>query len=311
MGSVASASKIKERTRKFCQSLSNWETFNDSFTIFIKIDTHLQNEYRIIPEKQRIGKGHVYIARYIAKEIYYFLNATIHLSHKNLLLFAQRCLEYKNQTETLTIFYFAIIFVAEHIEKNPEKFKEIIAMIKTLANKEDWRIREGAIYPIISGLKKAPDLALPILSEWCEDEKENIRRLVAESLRPKAEVKWLRDPKKNDEVLVILSKLRKDSSLYVRKAVGNNIKDLTKYMPEKMLQLMEEWLKDSNIIVHDTLATEAGLSTDQKRMISIMKHGMRWMKNKNPKYHQRLEKILGKYYLLYFDEKKNRLAKPK
>jgi len=33
------------------------------------------------------------------------------------------------------------------------------------------------------------------------------------------------------------------------------------------------------------------------------------MKNKNPEFHPQLEKILGKNYILYFDEKRNMLAR--
>ncbi|MBA7520192.1 hypothetical protein ES705_12285 [subsurface metagenome] len=37
---------------------------------------------------------------------------------------------------------------------------------------------------------------------------------------------------------------------------------------------------------------------------------MRWIKKKNPKYHSNLENILGKNYILYFDEKRNKRANP-
>jgi len=124
----------------------------------------------------------------------------------------------------------------------------------------------------------------------------------------------LRDPRKNDKVLKILTSLRKDPSIYVRKPVGNNIKDLSKYMPEKMLDLMEKWIKtqrkETKINIHNELAMEEGLSKEEMQLIWTMKHAMRWIRAKNPELHPRLEKILGKNYILYFDEKKNRLAKP-
>ncbi len=41
-----------------------------------------------------------------------------------------------------------------------------------------------------------------------------------------------------------------------------------------------------------------------------MKQSMRWIKDRNPEFHGRLERLLGKYYILYFDEKRNRLATP-
>jgi len=37
---------------------------------------------------------------------------------------------------------------------------------------------------------------------------------------------------------------------------------------------------------------------------------MRWIRKKDPKCHSRLKKILGKNYILYFDEKSNKYAKP-
>jgi 3-methyladenine DNA glycosylase AlkC len=186
----------------------------------------------------------------------------------------------------------------------------IKSILKEWGSNDDWKVREGAIYPIISGLKKNPEKVLEILAKWVNHENEYIRRLVAESLRPKATVKWLRNPEKNDKVLDILTEMRKDPSLYVRKSVGNNIKDLSKYMPEKMLRLMESWLEQANIRVHEQLATEVGLTQEEKRLIWTIKQGMRWIKDKNPEFHDGLEQILGKFYLLYFDEKTNRLAKP-
>ncbi|MHA1343598.1 MAG: DNA alkylation repair protein, partial [Promethearchaeota archaeon] len=183
-------------------------------------------------------------------------------------------------------------------------------LIEMYANHKNWEIRESVVFSIISGLKKFPDLIVNLLNKWAESKDENIRRLVAESLRPRTEVKWLRDETKNDNLLKILTILRNDSSIYVRKAVGNNIKDLSKYMPEKMLDLMREWITKANIKVCDELATEIGLSKEEKQLIWTIKHGMRWIKERNPEFHDRLEKILGKNYILYFDEKRNRMAKP-
>lgn len=132
------------------------------------------------------------------------------------------------------------------------------------------------------------------MSKWTKNSKENLRRLVSERLRSHSSINWLRDPTKNDKILGILTDLRMDSSLYVRKSVGNNLKDLSKYMPEKILDLMESWIKESKIIVHDKLATEIGLSKEEKKLIWTMKRATRWLKNRNPEYHPPLEKILGK-----------------
>ncbi len=176
--------------------------------------------------------------------------------------FGKVCLDFKKNTKSSSIYYFTMIFLSEYINDYPEDFKKMTEILEEWGTHDDWNIREAAIYPIIASLKKEPKQILPLLSNWINHKNENIRRLVAESLRPKAEVKRLRNPEKNDKVLVLLSELRMDPSLYVRRAVGNNIKDLSKYMPEKMLDLMESWLENSTIQVRERLATEEGLMTE-------------------------------------------------
>jgi len=106
-----------------------------------------------------------------------------------------------------------------------------------------------------------------VLTNWINDKNQNLRRFVAESLRPKAEIKWLRDSNQNDKILDILTKLNSDPSISVRKSVGNNIKDLSKYMSQKIIDLMQTWIKEANIRVHDELATEIGLNRVEKRLI--------------------------------------------
>ena len=60
-------------------------------------------------------------------------------------------------------------------------------------------------------------------------------------------------------------------------------------MPEKMLDLMEQWLdkqiKETKITIHDELAMEVGLNNEEKHLIWTMKHAMRWIKAKNPEFH--------------------------
>ena len=73
---------------------------------------------------------------------------------------------------------------------------------------------------------------------------------------------------------------------------------------------MMNWIENSNIKVHDDLASEIGLTKDQKRLLWTIKHALRWLQKKNPEFYPQIKKILGKHYILYFDEKKNRLAKP-
>jgi len=310
MVSSSSSKMIRKRTREFCKKREDWNFSKAKITILKEINSYLKKEYDSIPEKERIGKGMVYISRYVAKEVFLFLKNEHEVEEQYHLDFIKANFSHGEEIGSSIQQHFALLYIAEFVYHYPEKFNMIIPIIKEYATYDEWSVRESTGGAILAGLKKSPEKTIKFLFNWANSENENLRRIVSESSRPMARVKWLRDPTKNDKILDLLTFLRRDPSIYVRKSVGNNLKDLSKYMPDKVLDLMDEWIKESNIQVHEDLATEKGLSQENKRLIWTMKHAMRWLKERNPKYHPRLEKILGKNYLLYFDEKRNRLAKP-
>ncbi|MHA1785139.1 MAG: DNA alkylation repair protein [Candidatus Helarchaeota archaeon] len=311
MVSVSSSRLIRDRTLKFCKEIKNWKLNNDNVDLLEEINRLLYKEYEIIPEKERIGKGAVYVSKFVSKAIFEHLNNLNLIDENYVEKFIQIAFQHGSETDSMILKHFALLFLAEYVLNFPQKITRFIPLIESWLMHEDWDVRETILWTIINALKKTPNEVLELLMKWSVSDNEYLRRAVSEALRPKTSIKWLRDPSKNDKVLEILTILNKDQSMYVRKSVGNNLKDLTKYMPEKILELMEQWIKNENIKVHDELASEVGLSKEQKNLIWTIKHAMRWIKNKNPELHPRLEKILGKNYVLYFDEKRNRLAKIK
>ena len=310
MVSISSSTLIRERSRDFCNEIQDWKYSQTNINVLKKINAFLKKEYDIIPEKERIGKGIVYISRHVAKEMFIFLKNERNVDEQYHVDFIKKNFSHGEEVESSIQQHFALLYISEFLAHFPERFKIIIPLIEEYANYDEWSVRESTGGAILAGLKKNPEKTLDFLFSWVDSENENFRRIISESSRPMTEVKWLRDPTKNDKILELLTKLRKDPSIYVRKSVGNNLKDLSKYMPEKVLELMEKWIKDSKIKVHEELATEVGLSQDEKRLIWTIKHAMRWLRERNPEFHPRLEKILGKNYILYFNEKRNRLAKP-
>ena len=311
MVSISSSRFIKERTLEFCTTIKDWKLKDDNSSFFSKIVEVLDKEYAMIPEKERIGKGIVHISRHVSKGIFEYVKDKGYTSVNYVKKFSQDVFKYGKEIESLITRHFALLFLSEFVLNYPKNMNEVVPLIEHWVNSEEWDVRETVLMSIVNGLKKNTKETLELLKKWVKSENENYRRGATESLRPRAEIKWLRDPSKNDTILDLLTELNKDPSIYVRKSVGNNLKDLTKYMPEKILTLMENWIRESRIKVNDELASEIGLSIEEKRLIWTMKHAMRWIKKKAPEYHSRLEGILGKNYVLYFDEKKNRLAKPK
>ena len=87
MVSISSARLIYERTKKFCNTIEDWTKLYENEIIFEKINDFLKSEYELIPEKERIGKGIVYISKYVAKELFKYLRMDVKTSKKDFISF--------------------------------------------------------------------------------------------------------------------------------------------------------------------------------------------------------------------------------
>jgi 3-methyladenine DNA glycosylase AlkC len=319
MVSTSNKSQIHERASYFFSTLSSsiyHPHENEIEGIYITLSQFLQQEYNAIPEKERIGKGSVFIARAIANDL--------------LAWFSDQCSQAKVKTDVIIIKFTrdfvgkaiknddtlmtatGIYFLAEYLKQQPDTFSIAEPLVVVWATNPKWEVREMACEPIINLLQKSPKIILPKLLEWASSADENLRRLATESSRPRAQIKWLRDPTKNQPILDLLSHVRSDPSEYVRKSVGNNIKDLSKYMPERVLTLCEAWNQEFDLIITPDIAskTKKELGASNFYLIWTLKQALRWLQERHPEFHARLEKILGSNYIAYFNEKKNRSSIP-
>jgi len=99
---------------------------------------------------------------------------------------------------------------------------------------------EFAVRPLIN---QHYELSYSQLLSWCDDDDEHVRRLASEGCRPrlpwgKRLVKFCDDP---TDIFVILEKLKDDASLYVRRSVANNLNDIAKDHPDKVVALCRQW----------------------------------------------------------------------
>jgi 3-methyladenine DNA glycosylase AlkC len=119
--------------------------------------------------------------------------------------------------------------------------KESLTFLKKRVSRDkDWRVQEI--------LAKAFDRycadvgyedALPVIREWLTDSHANVRRAVTEGLRI-----WTGHPyfKDHPNVAVrMLSRLRADRSEYVRKSVGNALRDISKKHKEMVRIELQLW----------------------------------------------------------------------
>lgn len=136
------------------------------------------------------------------------------------------------------------VFLLGHLSDDDE----ILTFMRDEVSKDDnWRVQEVLAKAFdefckIIGYEKA----LPIIDEWLENENPNTRRAVTEGLRI-----WTSRPyfKENpNEAIERLVSLKEDSSVYVRKSVGNALRDISKKFPELIKIELDSWSLESKEI---------------------------------------------------------------
>lgn len=126
--------------------------------------------------------------------------------------------------------------------------KEVLNFMKDEVSKDDnWRVQEVLAKSFDEFCKKTGyEESLLIIDEWLKNSNPNTRRAVTEGLRI-----WTGRPyfKENpSEAIRRISNLKEDDSEYVRKSVGNALKDISKKYPELMKTELNSWKLDSKEI---------------------------------------------------------------
>ncbi len=121
-------------------------------------------------------------------------------------------------------------------------FDESVAAMKALT---PFSTCEFAIRPYMN---RYTEKMLPVLHDWAADPNEHVRRLAAEGSRPRGVwTEHITAFRKNPRpVLELLEKLKADPSLYVRKAVANNLNDISKDHPDLVIKTALRWQKEKH-----------------------------------------------------------------
>jgi 3-methyladenine DNA glycosylase AlkD len=90
------------------------------------------------------------------------------------------------------------------------------------------------------------ELALPVIEGWLADPDPNVRRAVTEGLRIWTSKLYFRD---HPAIAIkLLSQLRDDDSEYVRKSVGNALRDISRKHKALVKAELQEWVVSSKSI---------------------------------------------------------------
>ena len=109
-----------------------------------------------------------------------------------------------------------------------------------VSHDDNWRVQEVLAKAFDEFCKKTGyKQALPIIDEWLKSSNPNTRGAVTEGLRI-----WTSRPyfKENpNEAIKRISGLKEDTSEYVRKSVGNALRDISKKFPELIRIELDSW----------------------------------------------------------------------
>ena len=121
---------------------------------------------------------------------------------------------------------------------------------------DNWRVQEMLAKAFDEVCKyRGYEISLPLIEEWLNDNNPNVIRAVTEGLRI-----WTSRPFfKNNPLLAIelISKHKAHESEYLRKSVGNALKDISKKHCELIRAEVQQWdLSDSHVLFTYKLATK-------------------------------------------------------
>ena len=119
--------------------------------------------------------------------------------------------------------------------------EEILAFMRDEVSKdENWRVQEILAKAFDEFCKKVGyEHALLTIDEWLKNGNANAKRAVTEGLRIWTSRPYFKD--NPDEVIKRLSSLKDDASEYLRKSVGNALKDISKKFPNLIKAELASW----------------------------------------------------------------------
>jgi hypothetical protein len=121
---------------------------------------------------------------------------------------------------------------------------------------ENWRVQEMLAKAFDEVCKHSGyEASLPLIEEWINDGNPNVIRAVTEGLRI-----WTSRPffKENPAVAIaLISKHKAHESEYLRKSVGNALRDISKKHAELVQSEVQTWdLSNSKVLFTYKLATK-------------------------------------------------------
>ena len=151
------------------------------------------------------------------------------------------CLSYKSKVYQVRMYG---VFLFGYLSSD---IRILEFMCDEVSKDDNWRVQEVLAKAFDEYCKNIGyENAIPVIDEWLSSDNPNTRRAVTEGLRI-----WTSRPyfKENpQEAIKRLARLREDASEYVRKSVGNALRDMSRKFPELIKEELESWILGSKEI---------------------------------------------------------------
>lgn len=116
----------------------------------------------------------------------------------------------------------------------------LVFLRDTVSQHDSWKVQEILAMAFDNHCKIIGyENALPLIQEWFGSGCANVRRAVSEGLRV-----WTSRPyfKENPHAAIqLLAEHKEDESAYVRKSIGNALKDISKKFPDYVAEELSSW----------------------------------------------------------------------
>ncbi|WXG42220.1 MAG: hypothetical protein WED07_15885 [Candidatus Freyarchaeum deiterrae] len=208
---------------------------NSDYDSAIKNVTNTLDElYANIPDNKRISYGRVHTIKVLSEYLYIRfveMDAPIYQIASSIF---ERGDDYKSKGVSLGVLSFYGL----------GDYRKVLPFFEAAAVSPEFDMREMAQMFFRKLIKKYPDEAKEYLLQLVNSEDAKIRRFVAETLRPVQENRWFyQNP---DYPLSVLKHLFKEKAAYPRTAVGNNLSDLARKLPDLVYDLVKELVESGD-----------------------------------------------------------------
>ena len=118
---------------------------------------------------------------------------------------------------------------------------DILTFMRDEVSKDDnWRVQEVLAKAFDEYCKNTGyENVLPVIDKWLNADNPNTRRAVIEGLRIWTSRSYFKE--NPQEAIKRIARLRGDASEYIRKSVGNALRDISRKFPELIKEELKTW----------------------------------------------------------------------